>query len=273
MAVSPENTAFTESPSKWTIRIAFAICLLLAAALLFLFFFGGSKGEKRFVSWDAITFASSPPLEQAEFLKDIQRAGGWSERLEITDPSLLERLHRACSDHPRVAKVRAISLVSSQRIQFDLQFRQPVARLHHNGRWYLVDRDGYLLEPFASEMVGSFLELIGWDSLLMRDVKGKSWLVAAARLVELVQKDRDTWSLESIVLARQPVLGSELRLQTRAKQQIIWQTLDNAGPPEPAEEEKLNRLRAYFAQYKEIPAGKMLDMRSKEGIRRLDRSP
>jgi hypothetical protein len=268
MAPSPENAAPIEPSGKWTIKIVFAICLLV-----FTLFFDGGKQPQRFVGWDAISFANVPPLDKTEFLKDLQRAGGWSDRLEITDPSLLEKLNQVCNHHPRIANVRSISLVSPERIQLDLQFRLPVARLYHNGKWYLVDRDGYLLEPLASEQVGSFLALMGWDTPSLLSDKGKTWLVAGTRLAELLQKDCGDWSLESIVLVRQPVLGSELRLQTRGKQQIIWHTLDNAGPPEPTEEEKLSGLRAYFAQYKEIPAGKMLDMRSKEGIRRLDRSP
>jgi hypothetical protein len=273
MAVTPENAETNEPSGKWTMRIVFATCLLLTAALLFALFFSGDKQQPRSVGWDAISFVSPPPWDQTEFLKELQRTGGWSERLEISDPSLLEKLNRVCSTHPRVAKVRSISFVSPERVQLDLQFRVPVARLNHDSKWYLVDHDGYLLKPLVSESVGSFLELIGWDSLLLGDDKGKSWLVTATRLAEVLQKDRAAWSLESIVLVRQPVLGSELRLQTLGKQQIIWQTLDNTGPAEPTDEDKLNRLRAYFAEYKEIPAGKMLDMRSKEGIRRLDRSP
>jgi hypothetical protein len=280
MALSPENAASAETPGNWTKRIVFVACLLLTAGLVVAVYLGNEKKQQQLVTWDALSFTSLPPLDASEFLKEVQRAGGWKDSIDIADPAFLERLQRVCSEHPRVALVRSISLVSPQRIQLDLQFRKPVARLRGTpkmgvtpGKWYLIDREAYLLEPLPGESLDNFLELAGWEGLWPLDEPGKGWVMAAARLAELMKKDREAWSLESIVLVRQPVLGSELRLQTRDKRQIIWQTLDNAGQPEPAEEEKLNRLRAYFAQYGEIPAGKMLDMRSKEGIRRLDRSP
>ena len=64
-----------------------------------------------------------PGKDRAEFLGEVQYNGRFPDRVNVLDPSLPDRLRDAFRQHPRVAKVNAVRVLSPRRVEVELTFR------------------------------------------------------------------------------------------------------------------------------------------------------
>jgi hypothetical protein len=257
----------------WSRRLLITACLVLPLALGTVIWWKDGARHGQRIGWDAVHLVQPSPMPTADFLRELRVAGGWNSFLDLGDPDFLEKLNAVCSRHDWVERVNYLGLGPNGQLSVDLLFRKPIARIKRGGQPYVVDHQGKWLMPFPNVPIDDLVELVGWESLWPLDQRSTDWLKAAALLAEVIQSDKSAWNIESIVLVRQPVLSPDLRLQTRQKQQIIWQSLDESGDREPSPTEKLSRLRIYFDRFRQIPEGQVLDVRPTDGIIRFKTSP
>lgn len=63
-----------------------------------------------------------PNQDPLEFMGEVQYSGQFSDKVNVLDPTLPDRLRSAFSRHPRVAKVGKITVLSPRRIIVELTF-------------------------------------------------------------------------------------------------------------------------------------------------------
>lgn len=64
-----------------------------------------------------------PGQSKVEFLGEVQYNGKFPDRVNVLDPTLVDRLRAAFAAHPRVAHVGAIRILSPREVQVELTFR------------------------------------------------------------------------------------------------------------------------------------------------------
>jgi len=85
-----------------------------------------------------------------EIRKDFQRTdttGILRRPVSIFTPGLAERVARAYLRSPWVRRVRSVRKVFPNRLEVDLELREPFALIGYQGKTYCVDADGVVLTP------------------------------------------------------------------------------------------------------------------------------
>lgn len=257
--------------AEWGKRLAYVACVAIILFSIILVIFGEADPKRSQVGWDAVSLTSPPPMPAADFLRELRAIGGFGETLDLSEPNVLERLSQASARHEWVERVRQVRPAGPGRVELDLVFRTPVARLTRGGQVHLVDRTGKLLLPLRPGQGDELVRLVGFEG----EGKLAAWLAEAADLAGRLQKDLDAWGIGSIELLKVRSLELvELCLRTRGGTLIYWKTLEG-GKEEPAEVEKVSRLRIYKERYGtlDLPAGQVLDVREREGIQRKAGGP
>jgi hypothetical protein len=257
----PEST-----PAEWGKRLAILACVLVPVLTLVALLV--SDREPQRVRWDAITLSSSPPMPAVDFLREVRAIGQFPDPLNLNEPDLLTKVYQAVKQHDWVASVERVALAGAGKMQVDLTFRKPVAKLEKGTQLHLVDRQAKLLLPLFPQQSMGLLSLVGFVD---QTTETQSYFGQAAELAALLQTEVAPWKLESIQLFRDHKLDVvDLRIKTQTGTYIIWQTLKGAVSDELSQAEKLTRLRLYHERFStlEVPAGYVLDVRVKDGLQR-----
>jgi hypothetical protein len=205
-----------------------------------------------------------------------------AEPLSILDDNLVERIQRAFSLHPWVAKVERVSKSHPAHVELELTYRRPVAMIEVPGGLLPVDVEGVLLpsDDFSPLAARSYPRLSGIESSPLGPT-GTKWgdpiVAGGARIAEAVKPVWDDLGVRAIRWLKPPAT-SELsgpaiyELVTTAGNAIAWGAAPNNGlTTEPTPQEKLLRLKAYIAAHGSLdqPQGGPVDL----DLRRSDPAP
>lgn len=118
-------------PRRWPRRLAQVVLGLAAVGLVI----GGvvavgniardalGPNDRYLLPFTEIDCPAPAGQDRAEFLGEVQYIGKFSDRVNVLDPALPERLRAAFAAHKRVARVGKISVLAPDRVQVELAFR------------------------------------------------------------------------------------------------------------------------------------------------------
>lgn len=250
---------------RWFLVLLLAGVVVGGSAYAILTFHNGDSRNRQAyqLGFGHIEHPPLPPCVPDRFLAEVRVLGTFPEVLDTGEADLLERLHQAFAKHPWVERVDRVVKPSPQRIRVELHFRQPVAVVVVGKERHAVDRHGVLL-PKGDGKLPSLLEVWGVTDP-PSGPPGTPWgdpsVAAAARLADIVRRDREYLELVAIAVGVDP-LEPDLRLRTKGGSQVIWSSLPDEEPA--SHEEKLKLLRAYREQHRslDLPDGPYrLDLR------------
>jgi len=186
--------------------------------------------------------------------------------LSLLDEGLVVDVAEAFAEHPWIALVEQVHKRHPSRVTVTVEYRRPVClvELTVGGRQRLlaVDRLGVLL-PGMYDGGGPFAELpvlVGIDTPPMGPA-GHPWgdprVMGGAEVAAAVAHHARAWSLVRIVPTPREPLGAidrtEYSLLLADGTRIVWGPAPGDAPPgEPTAEQKVERLKRFFAQQ---PAG------------------
>lgn len=78
--------------------------------------------DRYLLSFFEIACPKPPEQDPLEFMGEVQYFGQFSDKLNVLDPTLPDRLRTAFSRHPRVEKVGKITILAPRRIIVELTF-------------------------------------------------------------------------------------------------------------------------------------------------------
>ncbi len=266
VTLSPEST-----PAEWGKRLAYLACVLLPVLLLIILLVNERQPVR--LRWDSVILSSPPPMPASDFLREVRAIGRFADPLDLNEPELFTKLYKAFQQHDWVEKVERVGLAGVAKLQVDLTFRKPVARIEKGAQIHLVDRQGKVLLPLYPQQSIGLVSLVGWDD---RNTESTPWLLQAVELADHIKSELSIWKINYILLYRDPSLDVvDLRFKTQAGTFIIWQSLKGSTSDEPSVAEKLSRLRVYFERFGNLvaPTAHVLDLRSKAGLQRRPALP
>lgn len=164
------------------------------------------------------------------------------------DPLLLQRVHRACQEHPWVADVKRVQLLAGPMISVELTFHEPVLEVASAGGFVPVDARGRRLpeiKPGATIM----MRLFGITA--PPPAVGHIWSREVERAAAVAQPLGPFWNLLGLArfeVMRDPV-QPVLALRTTRSTLIVWSNLPEPADREPNDLQKLQRLRDYRSQF------------------------
>jgi hypothetical protein len=173
----------------------------------------------------------------------------------ILDGDLAERLYKAFSLHPWVAKVDRVIKVNSSGVRIELTYRRPVCMVEVPGGLYAVDSEAYLLpsSDFSPDDVKPYPRLAGIHTLTEGPV-GTQWqdvhVQGAARIATVLL---DHWtSLGLLRIAPSPIDSrlvkgrEEYDLFTKQGTCIRWGSAEDTRlSGEPTLAQRVQRLRDF----------------------------
>lgn len=266
VTLPPEST-----PAEWGKRLAYLACVLVPVLMLVVLLVNERQPVR--LRWDSITLSSPPPMPITDFLREVRAIGRFADPLDLDEPEIFSKLYKSFQQHDWVEKVERVGLAGMAKLQVDLTFRKPVAKIEKGAQVHLVDHQGKLLLPLYPQQAIGLVSLIGWDD---RNTESTPWLLQAAELADQMQSELSNWKIQCIQLFRDASLDVvDLRLKTQSGTYIIWKSLKGSIGEEPSASEKLSRLRVYHERFGnlEAPPGHVLDVRNKEGLQRRPASP
>jgi hypothetical protein len=208
-----------------------------------------------------IAITAPPAWIRADVKTEVLRNSGLAaEPLSILDDELVERVQRAFSLHPWVAKVERISKSHPAHVDVEITYRRPVAMVEVPGGLLPVDVEGVLLpsDDFSPLAARSYPRFSGIESSPLGPT-GTKWgdpiVAGGARIAEVLKPVWDDLGVRAIHWAKPPAT-SELsgpaiyELITAAGNSITWGAAPGYEPTgEPPSPEKLLRLKAYIAAH------------------------
>jgi hypothetical protein len=171
-----------------------------------------------------------PPagLSRADFLGEVQYLAHLPDRLDRTEPGLVERLRRAFAMHPWVEEVERLEARPGEPITAQLRYRRPALAVPLGDRWRAIDASGTLLPESASTQ-----NLIAYRSPVRppQGRAGTAWgderLAGATRAVALLSPDRERLGLVQVEWTTRGLVFSTAHGST-----VLW------GQPPGAEAER-----------------------------------
>ncbi len=226
-----------------------------------------------------IAITRPPAWIRADVKAEVLRNSGLaSQALSILDDDLVERVQRAFSLHPWVAKVERVSKSHPARVEVEINYRRPVAMVEVPGGLLPVDADGVLLpsDDFSPLAARSYPRLSGIESSPLGPT-GTKWgdpiVAGGGRIAEVLKPLWDDLGVRAIRWAKSAATSDSsgpaiYELVTAAGNAIIWGSAPGSEPTgEPASQEKLLRLKAYIAAHGSLdqPQGGAIDLDLRHG--------
>jgi hypothetical protein len=208
-----------------------------------------------------IGITQPPAWIRADVKTEVLRNSGLAnETLSILDDDLVERIQRAFSLHPWVAKVGRVSKSHPAHVDVEIIYRRPVAMVEVPGGLLPVDAEGFLLpsDDFSPLAARSYPRLSGIESSPLGPT-GTKWgdpiVSGGARVADVIKPVWDDLGVRAIRWAK-PGAASDssapaiYELTTAAGRAIVWGSAPGSEPTgEPQSPEKLLRLKAYIAAH------------------------
>ncbi|MCA9177595.1 MAG: hypothetical protein KDB14_24080 [Planctomycetales bacterium] len=220
------------------------------------------------------------PEQPSWILEDVRAAAvrdGGLEGLQITDPSLVEKVEHAFSVQTWVAKIRRIRKRPGPRVEVELTYREPVALvevLTAQGQRALqpVDGEGYVLpEGFLHAnpaLIHEFLRISAGYGMPKGPV-GTPWgdphVIGAARICHKLKDHWKQLNLYRVVAVDTGVSAksANFELHTRGDSRILWGRTPGLEQPGESDGETKLRLLLHYALANPIePNGVWLDLRA-----------
>ncbi len=230
-----------------------------------------------------ITITQPPAWIRADVRAEVLRNSGLvNQSLSILDDDLVERVQRAFSLHPWVAKVERVSKSHPAHVEVEINYRRPVVMIEVPGGLLPVDAEGILLpsDDFSPLAARSYPRLSGIESSPLGPT-GTKWgdpiVAGGARIAEVLKLVWDDLGVRAIRWAKSAASSDSsgpaiYELNTAAGNAIIWGAAPGSEPTgEPTSQEKLLRLKAYIAAHGSLdqPQGGAIDL----DLRRSDSAP
>ena len=224
---------------------------------------------------------------RTEVLRD---SGLANQPLSILDDGLVERIQRAFSLHPWVAKVVRVTKSHPAHVEVEVVYRRPVAMVEAPGGigLYPVHIEGVVLpsDDFSPTETRAYPWLSGIESSPLGPT-GTKWgdpvVAGGARIAAALQPVWRELGLRSIhwlkpTAEADPSAPALYGLVTAAGYTIAWGAAPGSElPGEPTAEQKIARLKGYIAGHGTLdePAGgpRTLDLRQAEPPRGRPRDP
>ncbi|TWT63868.1 cell division protein FtsQ/DivIB [Rubinisphaera italica] len=211
-----------------------------------------------------------PEYLPVDLLERTWQRAGLGQTFSILEPDLAERIGHAFEESPWVRKVIQVRLQYPNRIDLELEYRQPVALVQLQQGFYPVDRDGILLPSmdFSVKQLDGYPVIEGIESV-PRGTAGNHWgdlsVWGATRLAEMFLAESENgslWDRYQFVKIRvdgraaaQAQTVEELhqvayRLITKKGSEVIWGVAPEVpDPTEPNAETKMKRLEMYLRDF------------------------
>ena len=204
---------------------------------------------------------AQPPWIEGDVKTEALRDGGLA-RLDLRDPTLIDRVRRAFAVHNWVAQVKLVHKSYPARVTVDLVYRRPVASVEvaYRGRpeLLLIDEHAILLptptEAFAARNLPDLFRIDAGDTAPVGPY-GTDWgsprVTAAAKIAAAWGERWSAIGLYRIVVTEDTNGRVGYELQTRNGGRCVWGNPpghESAGEPKP--EEKIARAIAAHGQGK-----------------------
>jgi hypothetical protein len=208
-----------------------------------------------------ISITQPPAWIRADVKTEVLRNSGLAaEPLSILDDNLVERVQRAFSLHPWVAKVERVSKSHPAHVEVELTYRRPVAMIEVPGGLLPVDMEGVLLpsDDFSPLAARSYPRISGIESSPLGPT-GTKWgdpvVAGGARIADVVKPVWEDLGVRAIRWVKPPASSesagpASYELVTAAGNAVAWGAAPDSGATEePTPQEKLLRLKAYIAAH------------------------
>ena len=224
------------------------------------------------VTATSVTLTAQPPWIRSDVKLEAFRdggllgdtTGGGSLSILDTPDRLEQRVTTALAFHPWIRSVGKITKSPPNRLQIEVEYRQPLAAVYNGSAFSPIDHDAMLLPvgDLTRSEVGLLpridLRQMLHDGGASQPRPGERWtdprVVGALALVAAL---RDAWGplrLVDIAPSRSPEVRQNERhyvyeLRSTGNTRIAWGTAPGHGPlGEASFTTKLNRLRTYVAR-------------------------
>jgi hypothetical protein len=184
------------------------------------------------------------------------------KRLSLLDDDLVERIHKAYSLHPWVARVVSVQKFHPARVVVELEYRQPVCMVQVQddpaSEWTPIDGEGVVLpsDDFTALEKKQYPRVVGFETRPAA-TPGVRWpdprIHGAAEIAAAVQPAWERFGLEQIVAG-----ASGYGLITRQGTRINWGRAGTDLKGEPSAAEKAAKLDEYFKEHNSLngPGGR-----------------
>lgn len=252
---------FLGGPGRWLVLPV--VALAVTAGLLMLLWRqvrDDVLNEPQYqVTYDKIQLPPTPGWIRRDIKEQALRDASLDQPLSLLDPELSARISHALAMHPWVEKVNRVIPKFPAGVEVDLIYRRPVCMVELPAGYYPLDHAAILLPTadFTSSEPKKYPQLTGINSPPMGPV-GSRWddprVTGAATIAGTLIDDWERWKLRAIVPSAQPNGGKNhdeytYQLVTLGGTEINWgHALFREVAPEPKAEQKIARLRQYFAE-------------------------
>ncbi len=208
---------------------------------------------------EQIEITPPPAWIHAPVRDDVFHQGGLDNSVWIHDADLAERVSKAFTLHPWVAKVERVTKRAPARVVVDLVYRKPVCVVEVSGATFPVDAEGVLLprDDFPPAELRRYPRLSGVQSF-PSDMVGRPWgdlhVVGGAEIAAVLLDQWDDLRLERIVVSGStgPSIVYELlerHLDGQVPNRIIWGHAPGIGDASDASvDDKIAALKQFLAE-------------------------
>jgi hypothetical protein len=205
----------------------------------------------------------TPPPQwiHTDIRSEVFRTASLDGPLSIMDDQLTERIHRAFSLNPWVAKVVRVTKHPPARVKVELVYRRPACMVAVPGDLLPVDAHGVLLpygnDDFSAVEKSRYPLLVGVNTAPVGTV-GECWgdarVVGGAEIAAALGEVWDELNLQQIVPSAPLATGvaeePTYTLVTRRGTRILWGRAPGTKVPgELSAADKVARLKKYAGQY------------------------
>ncbi|MGD9127222.1 MAG: hypothetical protein PVH19_07560 [Planctomycetia bacterium] len=274
----PIGWVFTAKPGR---SFLMGILLVVGFGLTIYFCWCQVSGEvlassEYQVDLEEVIISMPPPWVHADLRKDVFQDLSVEGPISIMDENVLKRFQDAFALHPWVEKVVRVSRGAGE-IHIELKYRQPACIVAASGRWFPVDRKGYVLpcDDFSPSDLQELPKVVGIDTLpVISD--GAYWndkrVDAAAQIGEVLRPSWRSLKLDKIQPAQLPYRSTQkevrdFELVTRGGTVFIWgksqSEKSSTAKTMLSNQEKASKLKHYFEQHGtlDVPGNRVLDLR------------
>lgn len=202
-----------------------------------------------------------PPWIRSDVRAAALRNAGFDERVSLLEEDLTERIARAFSLQPWIARVERVEKRYPAQVLVTVEYRRPVCMVEVPGGLYAVDAEGVVLpsQDFSPLEARRYPRLAGIDSVPIGPV-GTAWgdprVAGGARIAAALLEHWHKLGLARIAplaSGAATIDGSQIAfaLISTSGMRIIWGASPGAESRlgEPTAEEKLARLLDYVARH------------------------
>ena len=220
-----------------------------------------SREEYRLTAHD-IHVTEPPHRPAVEFVQSVLAQSRSARNPSILAPQLTQRLARAFSRQPWVAKVVSVRKRPARQVIVELKYREPVAAVRMNSGIYPIDAESVLLPPrdFAPVDTESLLPIANIRSLpagSAGEVWGDPIVAGAAGIAEILSvgdgNGQPLWKRLGVSSIHGPSPAEGVmpyQLVTDRGSRIIWGRAPSVTHPgELSPQLKVARLEKYFHDF------------------------